>query len=62
MPKPIKLLAERILDNPEFISITKGETTNTDINQEYYVIEESERDDAIIRLMDAEACKSYCFL
>jgi len=54
MPRPIKLLAERILDNPEFISITKGETTNTDITQEYYVIDESERDDAIIRLMDAE--------
>ena len=33
MPKPIKLLAERILDNPEFISITQGETTNTDIEQ-----------------------------
>jgi len=57
MPKPIKLLAERILDNPEFVSITKGETTNTDINQEYYVIEESERDDAIIRLMDSEKSK-----
>jgi ATP-dependent RNA helicase DeaD len=57
MPKPIKLLAERILDNPEFVSITKGETTNTDIDQEYYVIEESERDDAIIRLMDAEKSK-----
>ncbi|QFR50023.1 DEAD/DEAH box helicase [Sulfurimonas lithotrophica] len=54
MPKPIKLLAERILENPEFISITKGETTNADISQEYYVIDESERDDAIIRLMDAE--------
>ena len=57
MPKPIKLLAERILDNPEFISITKGETTNADIDQEYYVIEESERDDAIIRLMDSEESK-----
>jgi ATP-dependent RNA helicase DeaD len=57
MPKPIKLLAERILDNPEFISITKGETTNSDITQEYYVIEESERDDAIIRLMDAQESK-----
>lgn len=57
MPKPIRLLAERILENPEFISITKGETTNTDITQEYYVIEESERDDAIIRLMDAENTK-----
>jgi len=57
MPRPIKLLAERILDNPEFISITKGETTNADIAQEYYVIEESERDDAIIRLMDSEETK-----
>ncbi len=54
MPKPIKLLAERILDNPAFISITQGETTNADISQEYYVIDESERDDAIIRLMDSE--------
>ncbi|MDQ1264444.1 MAG: ATP-dependent helicase DeaD [Campylobacterota bacterium] len=62
MPKPIKLLAERILNNPEFVSITKGETTNTDIAQEYYVIEESERDDAIIRLMHSEECtKSVVF-
>jgi len=62
MPKPIKLLAQRILNEPEFISITKGETTNTDISQEYYVIEESERDDAIIRLMDAqESTKSVVF-
>jgi ATP-dependent RNA helicase DeaD len=54
MPQPIKTLASRILHNPEFISITKGETTNSDIEQLYYVIEESERDDAIIRLMDSE--------
>lgn len=54
MPAPIKQLAERILVNPFFASITKSETTNTDISQQYYVIEESERDDAIIRLMDAE--------
>ena len=57
MPQPIKTLASRILDNPEFISITKGETTNADIEQLYYVIEESERDDAIIRLMDSEETK-----
>jgi len=54
MPKPIKTLAERILQEPVFVSITKGETTNTDIEQLYYVIEESERDAAIIRLMDSE--------
>jgi ATP-dependent RNA helicase DeaD len=57
MPAPIKQLAERILVNPFFASITKSETTNTDITQQYYVIEESERDDAIIRLMDAEDAK-----
>jgi len=54
MPKPIKALAERILVNPAFVSITKEETTNKDITQQYYVIEENERDDAIIRLLDAE--------
>ncbi|MDD2356578.1 MAG: DEAD/DEAH box helicase, partial [Thiovulaceae bacterium] len=54
MPAPIKILAERILQNPAFVSITKGETTNKDITQEYYVIEESERDAAIIRLMESE--------
>lgn len=54
MPEPIKQLAKRILINPEFISITKGETTNKDITQQYYVIDENERDDAIIRLLDSE--------
>jgi len=57
MPQPIKTLASRILENPEFISITQGETTNADIEQLYYVIEESERDDAVIRLMDSEDTK-----
>ena len=63
MPQPIKTLASRILTNPEFISITKGQTTNNDIEQLYYVIEESERDDAIIRLMDSEdtqKCVVFC--
>lgn len=54
MPAPIKALAERILVNPAFVSITQEETTNKDIAQQYYVIEENERDDAIIRLLDAE--------
>ena len=57
MPQPIKTLASRILDNPAFVSITKGETTNSDIEQLYYVIDEHERDDAIIRLMDSETTK-----
>jgi ATP-dependent RNA helicase DeaD len=53
MPEPIKQLANRILIDPEFISITREETTNKDIAQQYYVIDENERDDAIIRLLDA---------
>jgi len=57
MPQPIKTLASKILKDPEFVSITKGETTNTDIEQLYYVIDEHERDDAVIRLMDSETTK-----
>ncbi|MFT7860143.1 MAG: DEAD/DEAH box helicase [Sulfurimonas sp.] len=62
MPQPIKTLAHKILVEPEFVSITKGETTNADIEQQYYVIDEHERDDAIIRLMDSETTqKSVVF-
>ncbi len=63
MPAPIKKLAERILDNPAFITITRSETTNVDIEQKYYVIDENERDDAIIRLLDSEdttKCVVFC--
>ncbi len=63
MPTPIKKLAERILVNPEFITITRSETTNVDIEQKYYVIDENERDDAIIRLLDSEEttkCVVFC--
>ena len=63
MPPPIKKLAERILVNPEFITITRSETTNVDIEQKYYVIDENERDDAIIRLLDSEEttkCVVFC--
>ena len=54
MPAPIKKLADRILKDPTYIAITKKETTNTNIAQNYYVIDENERDDAMIRLLDAD--------
>jgi len=54
MPRPIQQLAATILNNPERIAITQRETTNANIEQRYYVIEEHEREDALIRLMDAE--------
>ncbi|WP_300368648.1 DEAD/DEAH box helicase, partial [Hydrogenimonas sp.] len=45
MPEPIKDLARHILYQPEFVSVTKKETTNKDIRQLYYVIEEKDRDE-----------------
>jgi ATP-dependent RNA helicase DeaD len=52
MPLPIKKLAQKILNDPYFITITKSEVTNTKITQSFYVVEEYERDDALIRLFD----------
>ena len=52
MPAPIKKLAEKILNEPSFITVTKQEMTNTKIAQSFYVVEEYERDDALIRLFD----------
>jgi ATP-dependent RNA helicase DeaD len=63
MPPPIKKLADRILKDPKFVAITREETTNQDITQNYYVIDEKERDDAMIRLLDAdETNKTVVFL
>ena len=57
MPKPIQALANKILKDPATVSVTKGDDTtiNKDIEELYCVIDENERDDAIVRLMDSEA-------
>ncbi|GGD41222.1 DEAD-box ATP-dependent RNA helicase RhpA [Malaciobacter pacificus] len=52
MPPAIKKLAQTILVEPEFITITKSDVTNSKITQTFYVVEEKERDDALIRLYD----------
>ncbi len=52
MPPPIKELSKTILYRPEFVTITKKNSTNENIKQYYYVVDERERDDALIRLMD----------
>ena len=52
MALEIKKLAQVILKEPEFVTITKTEVTNTKIEQLYYVVEEYERDDALYRLLD----------
>ena len=52
MPPAIKKLAQNILKEPEFITVTKAEMTNSKITQLFYVVDEYERDDALIRLFD----------
>ncbi|SHO81589.1 DEAD-box ATP-dependent RNA helicase CshA [hydrothermal vent metagenome] len=52
MPNAIKRLAQDILIEPITITITKKDSTNKNISQNYYVMAESERDDALIRLID----------
>ncbi len=53
MPQPIKNLAAKILNNPVVVSVVdKNDATNKDIKQSYYVIEERERNDALVRLID----------
>ncbi len=55
MPLPIQRLAKRILKAPIFVSIEQGgELTNQDTTQRAFAIEEHERDDALMRLIDSE--------
>jgi len=63
MPPAIRKLAEAILHEPKTVSITKKESTNTAITQLYYVVQEHERDDALIRLIDyknPDKCIIFC--
>ena len=64
MPEPIKDLAEHILYQPEFISVIgEEETTNNVIDQRYYVINEEQRDEAIVKLLETEdvnKCIIFC--
>jgi ATP-dependent RNA helicase DeaD len=63
MPKAIRKLAEEILNEPQRVSITKKESTNSKITQYYYVVSEHERDDALVRLIDfknPDKCIIFC--
>ncbi len=64
MPEPIKELANNILYQPEFLSVVGDEeTTNNIIDQRYYMINENQRDDAIVKLLETEKtnkCIIFC--
>jgi ATP-dependent RNA helicase DeaD len=59
IPDPIKALADEILSTPKFISIVGDDrsATNNIIQQQYYVINESQRDSAIVKLLEMEKIK-----
>ncbi len=54
MPRPVVELAETILNDPIKITTAVEETANNDIEQLFFVIEDRERTDAIVRLIDAQ--------
>ena len=54
MPRPVVELAEKILKEPVNITTSVAESTNNDIEQFFFVIQDSERIDAIVRLIDAQ--------
>ena len=64
MPEPIKQLAEDILYQPKFLSVVgDDETTNNIIDQRYYMINESQRDEALVKLLETEntnKCIVFC--
>jgi len=63
MPTAIRKLAQEILSDPKTVSITQSESTNTSIQQLYYVVQDRERDDALVRLIDyknPDKCIIFC--
>lgn len=56
MSKRIRELSEKILKDPVSISVTDGEkkTVNENISERFCVIDERERDDAVVRIMDSQ--------
>ena len=59
MPEPIKDLADNILYKPEFISVVSedDDQTNENIEQLYFVIDEDDRDKAMVTLLENEKYK-----
>ncbi len=56
LPKEIRSLAQKILKQPVSIDVIPKEiATPTDILHRYYVIEEREREEALVRLIDTDA-------
>lgn len=54
MPAPIQALAKRILKDPILVKAASTQTSNADISQAYCIVSDAERDEAVIRLFEAQ--------
>lgn len=54
MPAPIQMLAKKILKDPIVIKATQTQTSNENISQYYCIVQDAERDEAVIRLFEAQ--------
>ena len=54
MAPPIRKLAQNILKDPVTINLVQHDATNTDVEQSFYIVDEAERLDAVVRIIDAE--------
>ena len=54
MPEPIKALAREFLQDPHFVHVGSQERTNVNIEQFYCLLQEKERADALVRILDTE--------
>ncbi|MCC5831703.1 MAG: DEAD/DEAH box helicase [Chlamydiales bacterium] len=62
MPKAIEKLITEILEAPVFVKTAADRTAHEDIAQTYYLIEDHERDNAVIRLFEGkQVVKSIIF-
>ncbi len=62
MPRTIQTLIKEILETPVFVKANPEQKSHKDISQAYYLIEDSERDAALIRLFEGkQLSKSIIF-
>lgn len=54
MPKAIQKLIKELLETPIFVKTTPDRTAHESIMQTYYLIEDSERDNAVLRLFEGK--------
>lgn len=53
MPPAIQALARKILKDPTVVKAAQTQSTNEDITQHYCILQDHERDEAVIRLFEA---------